>query len=134
MSLAKAFGRPTTFYDGTPGRRTVTCPDCALPADELFGDHGGDCLDYLKIAPPTSALGIIRKHALANRRFSANDVRPALDAADIPGPTRGPAFAAAERRQWIKNDGDVKSLGGKTKKHRIAVYESLIYRIGRTAS
>lgn len=31
------------FYDGTEGRRLVTCRDCYRPADEMFGNHGGAC-------------------------------------------------------------------------------------------
>lgn len=31
------------FYDGTPGRMLVVCPDCGCDADGLFGDHGGEC-------------------------------------------------------------------------------------------
>lgn len=34
---------PRRFYDGSPGRGVVACPDCGAPADEMFGNHGGDC-------------------------------------------------------------------------------------------
>lgn len=107
----------------------VRCPDCGQWADaELGGDHSGTCLDYVVTAAPNTALGAIRKHALANGRFSANDVRLALDALDVPGPNRGPAFAAAVRRQWIEPDGYEKSTDAATKKHPVGVYKSLIYK------
>lgn len=133
MSIASTFGKPLAFYgiDG-PGE-TVICPDCAMPCDFLFGDHGGDCLDFLHNVPPASALGIIHRHALRNRHFSANDTRAELDAADIAGPKRGPAFAAAERRKWIEHDGYVKSTDGPTKGHPVSTYQSLIYK-PRTAA
>lgn len=32
------------FYNGTPGRELVCCPDCGHDADlSLGGDHGGSC-------------------------------------------------------------------------------------------
>lgn len=31
------------FYNGSPGRELVCCPDCGLDADAMFGDHGGCC-------------------------------------------------------------------------------------------
>lgn len=31
------------FYDGTPSRGLVPCPDCHRPADAMFRDHAGTC-------------------------------------------------------------------------------------------
>lgn len=134
VSIREAFGRPpvpSSFYDGSSDRRTVECPDCSKRADALFGDHGGDCLPTSPVAAaarPVDALGVIRRHALRNGRFSANDVRAALDDAGVKPTSRGPAFAAAERRGWIENDGYVRSTDQATKGHPVAVYRSLIYR------
>jgi len=116
------------FYAPIGEHETVPCPDCGQRADGLFGDHGGDCLTAAAVAPPKSALGIIRRHALVNGRFSANEIRPSFDAAGVPGPSRGPAFAAAEKRKWIEEDGRVRSTDGPTKGHRVTVYKSLIYK------
>lgn len=111
------------FYDGSPGRRLVKCPDCGHDADELFGDHGGQCIDTVNTPTPMSALGIIRAAALKLRRFSMNDVRAEFDRHDVKKTSRGPAFAAAVRREWLEEDGTVPSLDGRTKRHRIQVYK-----------
>lgn len=126
VSLRELFGRPaaSSFYDGTPGRRLVKCPDCRQPADATFRDHGGQCVTHRV----TGALGIIYRHATRNGRFSANDVRDALDDQGIAPPSRGPAFGTAERRGYIEKDGYVESTHGPTKGHPVAVYRSLIYR------
>lgn len=129
MSIASTFGKPLAFYGiDRPGGETTTCPDCSMPADGLFGDHGGDCLDMIRTASPTSALGIIRRAALANGHVDANLVRSDMDAAGVPGPSRGPAFAAAVRREWIEVDGYQPSTDAGTKGHPVAVYRSLIYK------
>jgi hypothetical protein len=70
---------------------------------------------------------------LLNGSVTANDVRAAMDQAGVPGPSRGPAFAAAERRGWIVRDGYAPSTGAATKHHPIAVYRSCI-RVERVAS
>ncbi len=129
VSIASTFGKPLAFYGiGRPGGEPTNCPDCSMPADPLFGDHGGDCLDYLHNVPPNSALGIVLHHAQRNRHFSSNDLRAAFDAADIAGPKRGTAFGEAVRRQWIERDGSEKSTDGPTKGHHVAHYQSLKYR------
>lgn len=120
--------RARAFYAPIGLHETVSCPDCGQRADRLFGDHGGDCLTAAAVAPPKSALGIIRRHALVSGRFSANEIRPSFDAAGVPGPSRGPAFAAAEKRKWIERDGDERSTDPGTKRHRVSVYRSLIYK------
>jgi hypothetical protein len=127
VSIAAVFGRGGSFYDGTPGHELVKCPDCGLNADALFGSHDGECLTAHTLATPMNALGIIRQHALLNGSVTANDVRAAMDQAGVPGPSRGPAFAAAERRGWIERDGYAPSTGAATKHHPIAVYRSCIY-------
>lgn len=108
----------------------VRCPDCGQWADAEFGgDHSGTCLNYAVTAAPNTALGAIRKHALKvgyNGRFSANDVRLALDALDVASPKRGPAFAAAERKGWIEHVGYERSTDPATKGHPVSVYRSLI--------
>jgi hypothetical protein len=106
---------------------TVKCADCGQPADADFHDHGGECIGAHTLATPANALGIIRHHALLNGTVTANDVRAAMDQAGVPGPSRGPAFAAAERRGWIERDGYAPSTGAATKHHPIAVYRSCIY-------
>jgi hypothetical protein len=115
------------FYNGTPGREVVPCPDCKLPADALFGDHGGDCVDLAFLATPKSALGIIRKHALKMHRLSINDLRPAFDKAGVRDSSRGPAFATAVRRDWLEPDGSIPSTDPATKGHHIRTYRSLIH-------
>lgn len=120
-------GARRTFYDGTPGRQLVPCPDCGKPADALWGDHGGDCVETAAFAQPKSALGIIRAHALRMHRLSMNELRPAFDAAGIKDSSRGPAFATAVRRDWLEADGSVPSTDPATKGHHIRVYRSLIH-------
>lgn len=120
-------GRRKSFYDGSPGHELVSCIDCARPADALFGDHGGQCLDAARVAIPKSALGLIHAHALKHLRFSSNDLRPAFDVAGVKPTSRGPAFASAVTRKWIEPDGSVPSTDRATKGHRVQTYTSLIH-------
>lgn len=126
-----AFARPLVervrFYDGSPGRELMICADCQRPADALFGDHGGECVDETSLAVPKSALGVIRTAAKKHVRFSANDVRQAFETNGVKPTSRGPAFAQAVRRGWIEEDGSVKSLDPGTKRHRVQTYRSLIH-------
>lgn len=115
------------FYDGSPGRGVVLCPDCGQPADEQFADHGGACLGAVKFPAATSALGIIRAYALRVQHFSMNDLRPRFDKAGIRKTSRGPALVTAQRNGWIEQDGSVASTDPATKRHRIQTYRSLIY-------
>lgn len=120
---------PGSFYNGTPGRDLTPCPDCQRPADALFGNHGGDCIEISTFAHPKSALGIIRKAALKHRRFSMNDVRKYFDEAGVKETSRGPAFGQAVKRGWLEIDGSVRSLDPGTKGHRIQTYKSLIHPV-----
>jgi hypothetical protein len=131
MSIASTFGTPTAYYGP---HNTVVCPDCHQRADVDFGDHGGDCLDSVVVAIPGTALGIVRKYAERHPRFSANDIRPALRCTKPS--SRGPAMGAAVRKGWIEEDGWVKSTDEATKRHKVAVYKSLIFRpaAGRTVA
>lgn len=53
--LREMYGR--RFYNGSPGRLLVPCPDCGFDADELLGgDHGGDCRPT--ISPAATVRGI----------------------------------------------------------------------------
>lgn len=128
-AFAQALNGMGSFYDGTPGRELVKCPDCGRNADALFGDHGGDCLAVATVTTPKSALGVLRRFALVTPRFSANDIRKDFDAAGVSPNARGSAFTEAVRRQWIEPDGNVPSLGPgtKAKRHRIQTYRSLIH-------
>jgi hypothetical protein len=115
------------FYDGTPGRELVPCPDCNKPADAIFGDHGGSCIASVRVPTPASALGIVRAAALKLRRFSMNDLRAEFDRHGVSNPSRGSAFTTAAKRDWIEPDGSIPSLGERTKRHRIQTYRSLIH-------
>lgn len=120
--------KPPRFYDGTPGRTLVPCPDCGRSADEsLGGDHGGQCIDTTRVGTPRSALGILHKAAREMRRLSMNELRPLFDAAEVKQSSRGPAFTSAQRRGWIERDGSVASISGKTKGHEIHTYRSKIH-------
>lgn len=119
------------FYAPIGVHETVPCPDCGQRADPtLGGDHGGDCLEATLVAPPKSALGIIRRYALSRPRFSMNNCRKDFDALGVPGPKRGRAFtvAAARPREWIEHDGYEPSTDPGTKRHPVAVYRSRIYK------
>lgn len=130
-SLRDVFGRGGKAIYG-PGN-TVKCPDCGKPAViELGGDHGGQCLTD-KPEPKmskgtTSALSIIRRAALTNGHVDANLVRSDMDAAGVPGPSRGPAFAMAVRRGYLEPDGYAPSTDAATKAHPIAQYRSLLWK------
>lgn len=117
------------WYDGSgPGRTLAVCLDCGEKCDEDFGDHGGQCVDYLHTAPRNSALGIVRAFALTHSRFSANDIRTEWDARAISGTSRGPAMGAAQRKKWVVLDGSIRSTDPGTKGHPVNVYRSLIYK------
>lgn len=126
MSIASVFGKPTAYYGTHP---TVTCPDCGFAADADFEDHGGDCLADVLHASPITALGIIRRHALHNLHFSAEDVRAEMDRYGIKESSRGPAFGAAAnaKHRYIEHDGHRKSTGGTAKGAYLQTYTSLIY-------
>lgn len=124
------FGAKTrTYYN--PGN-TIPCPDCSKAADADFGDHGGECIDTAAVAVPGTALGIIHRHALRNRRFSAEDIRALMDEQGIKPSSRGPAFGKAKRERWIEQDGFKESTGQSAKGAWLQTYTSLIYRPGGT--
>src|SRR4051812_24207347 len=53
-------------------------------------------------SPMTRALDIIEAWAATRKPFSANTIRPEMDAANVPGPIRGQAIAAAHREGTIR--------------------------------
>jgi hypothetical protein len=130
VSIATVFGRGAAYYSTHP---TVPCADCGCPADADFRDHGGQCLTERSAATPNNAIGIILKRAREHPRLCADDVHAAMDQAGVSGPARGSAWQYAIRKEWIEEDGVVRSLAPKTKGHRISVYRSLLYVAERVA-
>ncbi|HEY2088571.1 MAG TPA: hypothetical protein VGH54_21450 [Mycobacterium sp.] len=136
--------RPTpSFYDGSPERHTVTCPDCGHPADALIGNHGGPevCAaariidgqlvvlrDELNLA---RAGEIIRHVASERRQFSSNSTRTAMDAENIPNTLRAKAFKAAIADGVMTPIGHVPSTEKPSQHYRgggvVRLYRSEIY-------
>ncbi|HEY2088535.1 MAG TPA: hypothetical protein VGH54_21270 [Mycobacterium sp.] len=135
--------RPTpSFYDGSPERHTVTCPDCGQRADALLGDHAGDCIsrgrvvdgevvvlrDELNLA---RAGEIIRHVASERRQFSSNSTRTAMDAENIPNALRAKAFKAAIAEGMMTPIGHVPSNEKPSQYYRgggvVRLYRSEIY-------
>jgi hypothetical protein len=122
------FPQRNKFYDGTQGRGLVDCPDCALPADAAFGDHGGEC----RSMPPAgrramSALDLIKRYAEKHQFLSINDLRAEMDAEGVQDSTRGPAFGAACRAGVIRKVGHATSSDPGTKGAEVKTYRSLRY-------
>lgn len=131
MSVAATFGRPAAIYGP---HNTVPCPDCGHPAVvDLGGDHGGQCLDDVRVTVPGSALAIIKRYAERHPHFSVENIRAELDAHGIKQSARGPAFGAAKRKGYIEPDGFAKSTGASAKGAHLQTYTSLIYREAKSA-
>lgn len=91
------------YFDGSPGRELVMCPDCGCDAPKaLGGNHGGGCNSRLTpdgqirtdldAGHARIAEAIIRDVAAANEVFSSNATRKAMDSKGIPVAVRTAAF------------------------------------------
>jgi hypothetical protein len=117
---------PARFYDGTPGRELVPCPDCGRPCDATIGDHFGICRDAPSAGRRRNGAEIIRDYAETHQFLSVNDVRPLLVAAGVPEKRRGPAFTTACNRGWIEQVGYEPSGSARTKGHHVHRYRSCV--------
>lgn len=117
------------------GRILGVCP-CWQP-DSTPEQQREQAMAAAALAHPGSmdaALALIRDAARQYPELSANTIRHILDVAGIPGPVRGPAFAAAsnpsnEDHYCIDKCGaEPSGPGSKANGHRIDLYRSRIYR------
>lgn len=112
------------FYDGTPGRTLVRCPDCGCEADEqLGGDHGGTC-ERPASRRVIDGPAVVKAAAQKYRFLSVNSIRGEFVAAGVPEQRRGPAFRIACQRGWIEHVGYEPSTDPRTKKHSVKTYRS----------
>lgn len=80
-----------------------------------------------------AALAIIRETAQVQERFSANDVRARMKIAQVPGEVVGAAFRQAAKDRVIRADSYLPSSDPGTHAHPVRSWQSLIYRMGRSA-
>lgn len=135
-------GRPRRFYDGSPGRQTVICPDCGEPADARLGRHmlSGNCYSRFDAAgnirtdlePGQYQLACmeIRRAALARPVFSANHTRVFMDSRHIPVKVRQRAFrdllgTVMEQLDYEESIEPTRIAG---KPRRVRTYRSLIHQ------
>lgn len=142
VARAQARRRQARYYDGSPGRETVICPDCGEPADAMFGSHlGEDCYSRFTAAgvirtdlePGQYQLACmeIRRAAVALPVFSSNNTRAFMDRKHIPVKVRTRAFRdlTGEVMQPLDYEDSTEPAsraGGKL--HQVRTYRSLIHQ------
>jgi len=141
MERARDRRRPhPRFYDGSPGRQTVICPDCGEPADARFGDHmGADCYSRFDgagnirtdLEPGQYQLACmeIRRAAVARPVFSSNHTRVFMDWKGIPVKVRQKAFrdltgSVMEPLDYEESTEPARHSG---KPRQVRTYRSLIH-------
>jgi hypothetical protein len=123
--------------DGNPEHqpRSVRCP--ALLAAAVH-EQAMRLTEAANDKATEAARCIVADAAASRFEFSSNDLHDDLEAAQIPGSVVGPAFTWAakptrERGPLIEPTGRYVMSNDPATRHRVQVWRSTVYRLGRTA-
>lgn len=111
----------------------TTHPACDLPPAESAA-RGEERSTYQLLAGVAAAdpagldaaLLIIHSAAQDRGEFTANDIRAMMNARGVAPQVRGPAFATAERKRWIRKIGLAPSTGATAHGKPVHLYRSLL--------
>jgi hypothetical protein len=119
--------RRAGWIEDADGNITGRCP-CRTAADTkttalaATADANPNALE--------AAVRVIRDAARVRPVFSANDCRPAMEYAQVPGPVVGAAFARAVKLGYIEFESFLPSTDPGTHGHHIRLYRSKLCGIG----
>ena len=121
--------RRAGWIEDADGNITGRCPcRTAPPSPQQAKNAAMKHVATTKDAQMRAALRIIREAAQANRVISANTVRWQMEAAQVEGSVRGPAFTQAVANGWISEIAREASKDHGTHGKPVARYESHEYR------